>query len=83
MNQDEATAKAHIEWYMGLLREQMKAWMDITERLLLDNFIHGMKHGREAYFCSEDKYKDYIEYVSRKRNEDEEEQIERAVMWEK
>lgn len=48
MNEDDKKlAEDHINWYMGLLRGQMAAWLDITEKLMLDNFLHGIKHGRE------------------------------------
>lgn len=69
MSDDKETAEAHVKWYMGLLRKQMEAWMKITEELLIANFIHGMKHGRESYFCSEDKYKDYLKYIAKKQEE--------------
>lgn len=44
---DKDLAREHVEWYMSRLREQMLAWCDITEQLLIDNFRHGIKHGRE------------------------------------
>lgn len=47
MDEDRDLAHAHVEWYMSRLREQLLAWCDITEQLLIDNFQHGIKHGRE------------------------------------
>lgn len=44
---DREIAEAHVKWYMSRLKEQMGAWFDVTERLLIDNFEHGLKHGRE------------------------------------
>ena len=44
---DKDLARKHVKWYMSRLREQMLAWCDITEQLLVDNFMHGIKHGRE------------------------------------
>lgn len=44
---DDDLAREHVEWYMSRLREQMLSWCDITEQLLIDNFRHGIKHGRE------------------------------------
>lgn len=44
---DDDLAREHVEWYMSRLREQLLAWCDITEQLLIDNFRHGIKHGRE------------------------------------
>jgi hypothetical protein len=32
---------------MSILREQMESWLTMTEKLMLENFIHGIKHGRE------------------------------------
>lgn len=46
-DEDRNIAKAHVKWYMGLLREQMNKWFEITEILLIENFEHGVKHGRE------------------------------------
>lgn len=45
---DDIVSREHVAWYMSRLREQMLAWCDITEQLLIDNFRHGIKHGREA-----------------------------------
>lgn len=47
MSDDKKLAHDHVSWYMGLLRSQMLAWLDITEKLMHDNFLHGIKHGRE------------------------------------
>lgn len=47
MTTDKDLAREHVEWYMGRLKEQLLAWCDITEQLLIDNFLHGIKHGRE------------------------------------
>lgn len=47
IDRDKDLAREHVEWYMSRLREQMLAWCDITEQLLIDNFMHGIKHGRE------------------------------------
>lgn len=48
MNDEERDlAEAHVQWYMRLMRQQFQVWADITERLMIDNFIHGIKHGRE------------------------------------
>lgn len=44
---DRKLAEDHVKWYMSLLREQLQVWMNVTERLLIDNFEHGIKHGRE------------------------------------
>ncbi len=44
---DKKLAEDHVKWYMGLLRSQFNAWLDITEKLMIENFIHGIKHGRE------------------------------------
>lgn len=45
--EDEILARQHVTWYMKRLREQFEAWAGITEQLMVDNFIHGMKHARE------------------------------------
>ena len=29
------------------MRRQFAAWADIAEQLMIDNFVHGMKHARE------------------------------------
>lgn len=47
MTDDRKLAVDHVSWYMRRLREQFSAWADITERLMIDNFVHGIKHGRE------------------------------------
>lgn len=46
-NDDKKLAEDHVEWYMQLLRSQFNAWLDITEKLMVENFFHGIKHGRE------------------------------------
>lgn len=65
MNGDRETAKEHIKWEMSVIRTCIESVLQITEKLLIDNFEHGMKHGREAYFCSEDKYRDYLNYIAK------------------
>lgn len=47
MTDDRKLAVDHVSWYMRRLREQFSAWADITERLMIDNFVHGIKHGRQ------------------------------------
>ena len=44
---DKKLAEDHVKWYMQLLRSQFNAWIDITEKLMGENFLHGIKHGRE------------------------------------
>lgn len=44
---DEKLAEEHCKWYMKLLRSQLLRWMEITEQLMIENFVHGIKHGRE------------------------------------
>lgn len=44
---DRKLAIDHVTWYMSRLREQFEHWAAITEKLLIDNFEHGIKHGRE------------------------------------
>lgn len=46
-DEERDLAEAHVQWYMRLMRQQFQVWADITERLMIDNFIHGIKHGRE------------------------------------
>lgn len=46
-NDDTKLAEDHVRWYMKLLRSQFNVWLDITEKLMIENFIHGIKHGRE------------------------------------
>jgi len=46
-NNDRQLAEAHVRWYMDRMRKQFSAWAEITEQLLIDNFIHGMKHARQ------------------------------------
>lgn len=46
-NEDKKLAEDHVQWYMQLLRSQFNAWLDITEKLMVENFFHGIKHGRE------------------------------------
>lgn len=45
--EDEILARQHVTWYMKRLREQFECWAGITEQLMVDNFVHGMKHARE------------------------------------
>lgn len=47
LDADKKLAEDHVKWYMGLLRSQFLAWLDITEKLMIENFTHGIKHGRE------------------------------------
>jgi hypothetical protein len=44
---DLELATAHVDWYIGLLSEQMQIWLEMTRKLMTENFIHGIKHGRE------------------------------------
>lgn len=44
---DKKLAEDHVTWYMQLLRSQFAAWLDVTEKLMVENFYHGIKHGRE------------------------------------
>lgn len=48
--EDEILARQHVTWYMKRLREQFECWAGITEQLMVDNFIHGMKHAREQSY---------------------------------
>lgn len=47
MDDDEKLAEDHVRWYMKLLRSQFMRWIEITEQLMIENFVHGIKHGRE------------------------------------
>ena len=47
-NPDRKLAEDHVRWYMAQLRYQFGAWADITEKLMVENFLHGIKHGRES-----------------------------------
>lgn len=44
---EKKLAEDHVTWYMGLMRHQLNVWMQVTERLMIENFEHGIKHGRE------------------------------------
>lgn len=44
---DKFLARQHVNWYITVLRKHIENWLDTTETLMLENFIHGMKHGRE------------------------------------
>jgi len=46
-NDDRKLAEAHVDWYMRHLEEQMKMWLALTRDIAVDNFVHGIKHGRE------------------------------------
>lgn len=44
---DRRLAEKHVGWYMQILRKHVDDWLNTTETLMLENFVHGMKHGRE------------------------------------
>ena len=47
MSKDLNLAEDHVKWEMGLVRLVINALLDITEKMAVDNFVHGIKHGRE------------------------------------
>lgn len=47
MKHDRQLAEAHVTWYMSRLRQVIEACLCVGEDLLIDNFEHGVKHGRE------------------------------------
>lgn len=47
MNKDQKLAEDHVKWEMGLIKLVVEALLEITEKMAIDNFIHGVKHGKE------------------------------------
>lgn len=47
-NRDEDLASEHVEWLTDLLGKIFESWSEITKELMIQEFVHGMKHGREA-----------------------------------
>lgn len=62
---DRDKAEAHVTWYMDNFRRQFMAFADLMEILLIDNFEHGMKHGRQL---EQEKINDAIEKGIFKKN---------------
>jgi hypothetical protein len=63
---DQDIARDHVSWYMSRFREQMNAWLNLTEVLLHDNFIHGIKHGRELQIEEEKLKKGDCSWIKKK-----------------
>lgn len=45
---DRKLAEEHVEWLTDLLGKIFESWSEITKELMIQEFVHGMKHGREA-----------------------------------
>lgn len=44
---DKDLAREHVEWLTDLLGKIFESWSEITRELMIQEFVHGMKHGRE------------------------------------
>lgn len=44
---DKRLAADHVKWLTELLGFSFDVWMNITKRLMEEEFIHGFKHGVE------------------------------------
>lgn len=47
-DRDKDLAREHVEWLTDLLGKIFESWSEITRELMIQEFVHGMKHGREA-----------------------------------
>jgi len=44
---DRKLAEEHVEWLTDLLGKIFESWSEITKELMIQEFVHGMKHGLE------------------------------------